>query len=80
MSLVQQMRGGRDYDSAFGTRMRGEGVFAALIEKRFTIACKRFGFDRGREHTGLDTTRFRPPCGDDGRQGELFGDASRTAR
>src|SRR5690606_17961842 len=25
MSLVRQMRGGRDYDSNFGTRMRGEG-------------------------------------------------------
>ena len=37
MSLIQQMRGGRDYDSTFGSRMRGEGEFAALFEKRFDI-------------------------------------------
>jgi DNA repair photolyase len=72
MSLIRQMRGGRDYDSAFGTRMRGEGVFATLIEKRFAIACTRAGFERGREHTGLDTSRFRPPPQDGGRQGALF--------
>jgi len=72
MSLVQQMRGGRDYQSQFGTRMRGVGEFAALIEKRFELACKRFGLNRKadtanedrshvRAHDGLDTTRFRPP-------------------
>ena len=73
MSLVQQMRGGRDYDSAFGTRMRGNGTLAALLEKRFAIACRRLGLNRGREHTGLDVSRFRPPKPDGGGgQRELF--------
>jgi DNA repair photolyase len=73
MSLVRQMRGGRDYDSAFGTRMRGSGEFATLIGKRFAIACRRFGLNRGRrEHDGLDVTRFRPPARDEGRQATLF--------
>ena len=73
MSLVQQMRGGRDYDSTFGTRMRGGGEFAALIEKRFAIACRRLGLNRGRrEHHGLDVSRFRPPAPDEGRQATLF--------
>jgi len=74
MSLVQQMRGGRDYDSTFGLRMRGSGEFAMLLEKRFAIACRRFGLNRGRrEHDGLDVTRFRPPKLDGAsRQGELF--------
>jgi DNA repair photolyase len=75
MSLIRQMRGGRDYDSTFGTRMRGRGAFADLLEKRFTIACGRFGLGRGREHAGLDTSRFRPPASprrDEGRQGNLF--------
>jgi len=73
MSLVQQMRGGRDYDSAFGTRMRGNGTLAALLEKRFAIACRRLGLNRGREHTGLDVSRFRTPKPDGAeRQGELF--------
>ncbi|WED44443.1 PA0069 family radical SAM protein [Legionella cardiaca] len=42
MSLIRQMRGGKEYDSTFGTRMRGEGEFANLIETRFRLACKRF--------------------------------------
>ena len=61
------------YDSAFGTRMRGSGEFATLIEKRFAIACRRFGLTRGRrEHDGLDVSRFRPPARDEGRQQSLF--------
>jgi DNA repair photolyase len=72
MSLVQQMRGGRDYDATFGARMRGSGTFATLIAKRFDIACRRFGLNAGRrDHDGLDTSRFRVPAGDV-RQGRLF--------
>ena len=59
MSLVRQMRGGRDYDSAFGTRQRGTGEFADLIATRFRLACRRLGLDQ--ERAPLDTTRFRPP-------------------
>jgi len=44
MSLVQQMRGGKDYDSGFGTRMRGEGPFADIIAMRFAKTRKRLGF------------------------------------
>jgi len=73
MSLVRQMRGGRDYDSTFGTRMRGSGEFATLIERRFAIACRRLGIARGRRgHAGLDVSRFRPPAPDEGRQATLF--------
>lgn len=78
MSLVQQLRGGRDYDADFGTRMRGTGTYAALIERRFEIACKRFGLNRDRRattpdlaRTTLDTSRFRPPRANEA-QGELF--------
>ncbi len=59
MSLVRQLRGGRDNDPRFGARMRGSGPYAELIERRFAIACKRFGLTREREP--LDTTQFRPP-------------------
>ena len=62
MSLVQQMRGGRDNDPAFGSRMRGQGLFAELIAKRFELACKRLGLN-GDRTLRLDTTRFRPPKG-----------------
>ena len=53
--------------------MRGKGEFAALFEQRFDIACRRLGFNRGREHTGLDTTRFTPPAPtNEARQHTLF--------
>ena len=64
MSIVHQMRGGRDNDPRFGTRMTGTGNFAELIEKRFDIACRRFGLNghgAGRRPPALDCTRFRPP-------------------
>ncbi len=60
MSLVRQMRGGRDYQSGFGVRQAGTGNFAELVGKRFDLACQRLGLDRrGREP--LDASRFRPP-------------------
>lgn len=58
MSLLAQMRGGRDYDSAFGTRMRGEGPFAQLLAARFARARRRLGFAR---LPALDCSRFVPP-------------------
>ncbi|TLX62507.1 radical SAM protein, partial [Stutzerimonas nosocomialis] len=61
MSLVRQSRGGKDYDSRFGTRMRGEGHFAELIAQRFRLACKRLGYNRREDNYGLDCSRFAPP-------------------
>ena len=66
MSLVQQMRGGKDYESGFGLRMRGRGPFADLIEQRFRKARDRLGF--GGEWVELDCTKFRVPTP----QGSLF--------
>jgi hypothetical protein len=68
MSLVQQMRGGKDYDSRFGTRMRGEGPFADLIAMRFAKARKRLGFPG---LPPLRTDLFRAPKIDTP-QGSLF--------
>ncbi|HEY5863062.1 MAG TPA: PA0069 family radical SAM protein, partial [Casimicrobiaceae bacterium] len=59
MSVVQQMRGGRDYDADFATRMRGSGQFATLIERRFALAAKRLGLNR--ERMPLDRSRFHAP-------------------
>jgi len=69
MSLVQQLRGGRDNDPDFGSRMRGSGAFAELIERRFAIACRRLGLDTGRG-IALDRSLFRPPKSSD-RAGQL---------
>ncbi|HEY7943976.1 MAG TPA: PA0069 family radical SAM protein [Casimicrobiaceae bacterium] len=59
MSIVQQLRGGRDNDPNFGSRMRGQGLFADLIARRFDIATRRLGLNR--ERAPMDTSRFRPP-------------------
>ena len=59
MSLVRQMRGGKDYDSAFGVRQTGVGNYADLLAKRFAIACERLGLNG--ERAGLDVSRFKPP-------------------
>ncbi len=69
MSLIRQMRGGKDYAAAFGRRMRGEGPFAELIAQRFAIAHRKFGFAQ-QARLPLDTTRFVPPRASP--QGELF--------
>ena len=68
MSLVNQMRGGKDYQSGFGTRMRGTGPFAQLVEQRFRKAHARLGFGR---LPALDTSAFLPPRADSP-QGSLF--------
>jgi DNA repair photolyase len=60
MSLVRQMRGGKDYDSQWGSRMRGEGPIAELMAARFAAAKKRYGLDRT-GWTGLDMGKFRVP-------------------
>jgi DNA repair photolyase len=60
MSLVRQIRGGRDNEPRFGVRMGGQGEFADLIRKRFALACKRLDLNTDRD-APLDTSRFRPP-------------------
>jgi DNA repair photolyase len=62
MSLVRQMRGGRNNDSTFGTRMRGSGPISDLIERRFRIACKRLGLNPHRieAHSRTDATPSAP--------------------
>jgi len=60
MSVLRQMRGGKDYDSSFGTRMRGTGPLAELLRARFHVACRRLGIGTGR-HQPPNTSLFRPP-------------------
>lgn len=62
LSLIRQSGGGELYDSRFGVRMRGEGVFAELLEQRFRKAARQLGF-AGREALALDCTAFCPPGG-----------------
>ncbi|KQT49626.1 DNA repair photolyase [Devosia sp. Leaf420] len=45
LSLVRDTRGGKDYDSRFGTRMTGEGPYATLLRQRFEKARERYELD-----------------------------------
>ena len=68
MHRIQSIRGGRDNDPRFGSRMRGEGAWYDLLATRFRLAKRRLGLDR--ERLTLRCDLFRPPAGP---QGELFG-------
>ena len=68
MATIRSIRGGRDNDPAFFTRMQGQGPWADLLRARFRLACRRHGLRN--ERLALRTDLFRPPRGD---QGELFG-------
>ena len=59
MSIIRQMRGGKDNDSNFVSRMRGEGEFARLLQQRFHNACMRLKLNQQRKP--LDTSQFRTP-------------------
>ena len=59
MSRLRAMRGGRENDPRFGSRMKGEGVEAQLLSLRFRVAAKRLGLDGALPR--LDCTAFRVP-------------------
>ncbi|HUH48873.1 MAG TPA: PA0069 family radical SAM protein [Mycoplana sp.] len=61
MSLVRSMRGGKDYDTEFGKRMKGAGPYAWQIARRFELAAKRLKLNRTRR--SLSTDLFVPPSG-----------------
>lgn len=58
MNRVRDMRGGKDYDSDFGKRMKGEGIWADLLKQRFRQAVKRLGLNE-RANGILDLSQFR---------------------
>jgi DNA repair photolyase len=60
MSVVRAMRGERDNDPDFGTRMHATGPVAHLIRQRFALAARRLGFVADRRNT-LPTNLFQPP-------------------
>ena len=68
MARIQEMRGGKDYDSDFASRMKGHGLWADLIRQRFEKTCRRLGFNR--ERVALDLSQFRPASA--AGQGSLF--------
>ena len=69
MTRVRDTRGGRDYDSRFGVRMRGSGAFADMIAQRFALACRKLGL-QPRDYD-LNCSAFQVP-GQSGDQLNLF--------
>ena len=61
ISLMRQMRGGRDYDPTWMRRGRGQGPFAEMISKRFRAAMRRYKLDMRQKE--LDFSCFERPLG-----------------
>ena len=59
MARLREMHGGKEYDSAWHRRMRGEGPYAELIARRFDVAVRRLGLNA--KATPMRTDLFRPP-------------------
>jgi DNA repair photolyase len=59
MGRVRELHGGRDYDPEFGTRMRGQGLWADLIHRRADLARRRLGLEEGLPALRCDL--FAPP-------------------
>ena len=64
MGRVRELHGGRDYDPAFGTRFRGQGVWADLMRQRFDKACARLGLAQRMAPMRTDLFRVPPGAGD----------------
>lgn len=64
MGRVRELHGGRDYDPEFGTRMRGQGLWAELIHHRADLARKRLGLGEGLPALRTDLFRAPPRAGD----------------
>jgi DNA repair photolyase len=62
MATIRSMRGGKDNDPSFFTRMRGEGAWAALLATRFEKAVARSTL--GQSKFALRSDLFEPPAGD----------------
>jgi DNA repair photolyase len=68
LNRIRSMRGGKLNDPRFGTRMRGEGIFAEHIAQLFSISCRRAGIGE-KKFPSLSTAAFRK---DGGAQPGLF--------
>jgi len=68
LNRIREMRGGKLNDPNFGSRMKGQGVFAEQIRSMFKLACRKAGIEES--GPDLSTNAFRRPAG---AQLSLFG-------
>ena len=57
---IEDLRGGRRNDPAFGSRMRGSGIWADLLQQRFRLALRKAGLNP--RQVKLDCNQFVPPA------------------
>ncbi|NKB51960.1 MAG: PA0069 family radical SAM protein [Rhizobiaceae bacterium] len=69
LSLMRSMRGGKDYQAEWGTRMRGVGPYAWQVQRRFDLATRKIGLQAMR--MSLRSDLFKPPTAQ-GAQLSLF--------
>jgi DNA repair photolyase len=67
LNRIRDLRGGKLNDPNFGSRMRGEGIWADLFRQQFRIHKQRLGYPKSLP--ALSSTAFRRPGM---RQGVLF--------
>jgi DNA repair photolyase len=61
LGRIRSIRNGKLNDSRFGSRMRGEGIFAEQIHQMFRVASRKVGL--GNEGPELSVAAFRRPEG-----------------
>jgi hypothetical protein len=59
LQRIRNLRGGKLNDPRFGSRMRGEGIFAETVSKMFKLGCRRAGI--GHRFPTLSTAAFQNP-------------------
>lgn len=69
LNLVRETRGGKLYEAEWGRRLKGSGVYARLLSRRFELACHKLNLERRSDD--LDCSLFRKP-GRDSKQLALF--------
>jgi DNA repair photolyase len=62
LNRIRAIRGGKLNDSSFGSRMRGDGIFAEQLNQMFHVACRKAGLPT-EERPLLTADNFRRPSG-----------------
>lgn len=76
MHRIEAIRGGRTNDARFGSRFKGEGIFAEQIQTLFRVSCRRESLETGRREFSVDA--FRRPPGNQMDFGFSFDGSSRS--
>jgi DNA repair photolyase len=59
LNRIRSMRDGELYQSRWGLRQRGDGIFADQVEALFDTTCRKLGLNQDRSE--LSTEHFRRP-------------------